>query len=137
MIGSRLKKILLVAPEVFPEQLIAGYAYVKHVSSPANIFPSIFEFNPDLIVFDYDFLGRDLEKILRRIQTNKFYNKVKITCYKSDANLKVDGFLKVLGVDQFVYKEDLVKAQQPKKVFSNTSSIIDTSIMKLVASVSN
>ncbi|MGH7237412.1 MAG: hypothetical protein ACREGF_02655, partial [Candidatus Saccharimonadales bacterium] len=92
---------------------------------------------PDLIVFDYDFLGRDLEKILRRIQTNKFYNKVKITCYKSDVNYKVDGFLKVLGVDQFIYKEDLVKTQRPKAVSNTVNSIIDTSIIKLVASVSN
>jgi len=137
MIRTHFRKVILVAPEIFEEQLIAGYANVKHVSSAVHIFPSIFECYPELIIFDYDFLGKDLEKILRRIQTNKFYNKIKIYCYKNDLNEKTDGFLKVLGVDQFIYKADLAKAKKSKTVLNTVNAIIDTSIIKLVASVSN
>jgi hypothetical protein len=128
---------LLVAPEVFPEQLIVGHHNVRHVGCTNNIFPAIFELYPDIVIFDYDYIGRDLEKILRRIQTNKFYNKIKIHCYKSVPNTKVDGFLKVLGVDQFIYREDLVKVQKSKPVSNTISSIVPASIINLVASVSN
>jgi hypothetical protein len=137
MVRTRFRKVLLVAPENFDDQLIAGYANVKQVSSIVNIFPSIFESYPELIIFDYDFLGRDLEKTLRRIQTNKFYNKIKIYCYKNDPNDKTDSFLKVLGVDQFIYKADLAKAKKSKPVLNTVHTLIDTSIIKLVASVSN
>jgi hypothetical protein len=137
MIRTRFKKVLIVAPENFQEQLISDYTNVKQISSAQNIFPSIFELNPDVIIFDHEFLGRDLEKTLRRIQTNKFYDKIKIYCYKADHNTKTDSFLKVLGVDGFIYKEDLVKAQNNKTVLHTVNSMIDTSILKLVASVSN
>jgi len=137
MIRTRFKKVILVAPEIFQEQLIAGYTNVKHETCITHIFPSIFEFNPDLVIFDYDFVGKDLEKILRRIQTNKFYDKIKIFCYKNDRSRKTDSFLNVLGVDQFIYKEDLVKVQKGKTMLNTVNSIIDTSIIKLVASVSN
>ncbi|HWZ03048.1 MAG TPA: hypothetical protein VNX40_05505 [Mucilaginibacter sp.] len=137
MIRTRFRKVILVASEIFQEQLIADYANVKHVQSIANIFPAIFESYPDLIVFDYDFLGKDLEKTLRRIQTNRFYDKIKIFCYKNDPNEKTDSFLKVLGVDQFIYRADLAKAPKQKTVLNTVNAIIDTSIIKLVASVSN
>lgn len=137
MIRTRFKKVILVAPEIFQEQLIVDYTNVKHVTSTVNIFPSIFESYPDLIIFDYDFLGRDLEKILRRIQTNNFYNKIKICCYKSEPNGKTDSFLKVLGVDQFIYKADLARAQKQKTVLNTVNDMIDNSIIKLVASVGN
>ncbi|MDR3693127.1 hypothetical protein [Mucilaginibacter sp.] len=137
MIRTRFRKVIVVAPENFDEQLIAGYVNVKHVYSAANVFPAIFESYPELAIFDYDFLGRDLEKILRRIQTNKFYNKIKIYCYKNDPNEKTDSFLKVLGVDQFIYKADLAKTQKQKTVLNTVNAIIDTSIIKLAASVSS
>jgi hypothetical protein len=137
MSRTRFKRVILVAPESFPDQLTANFDTVKHVISTSNIFPSIYELNPDLLVFDYDFLGGDLEKILRRIQVNKFYNKIKIFCYKNDANTKTDSFLKVLGVDEFIYKEDLTKAPKGKTVLNAVNAIIDNSILKLVASVSN
>lgn len=137
MIGSRFKKVLLVAPDNFNEQLVAGYTNVKQVAATLHIFPVIFELNPDLIIFDYDFMARDLEKILRRIQVNAFYNKIKIFCYKNDPNAKTDSLLKALGVDQFIYKEDLVKAPKSKTILNTVNAIIDNSIIKLVASVSN
>ncbi|WP_295673456.1 hypothetical protein [uncultured Mucilaginibacter sp.] len=137
MIRTRFRKVTLVAPEIFDEHLIDGYTNVKHVSVANNLFPSIFESYPELIIFDYDFLGKELEKILRRIQTNKFYNKIKLCCYKNDPNEKTDSFLKVLGVDQFIYKADLAKVQKQKTVLNTVNDMIDTSIIKLVASVSN
>jgi hypothetical protein len=133
----RLKKVILVAPEIFPEQLTTGFMKVKHVSAVINIFPAIFEITPDLIIFDHEFMGKDMEKTLRRIQSNKFYNKIKISCYKNSANTKADDLLKVLGVDHFIYREDLAKQQKSKSVFNAVQSIIDTSIINLVTSVSN
>jgi len=137
MLRTRFKNVILVAPEIFQQQLIAGYNNVKHVQGVNHIFPAIFECQPDLIIFDHDYLGRDLEKILRRIQSNKFYDKIKIFCYKNDPHEKTDSFLRVLGVDQFIYKTDLTKAPKSKTVLNAVNSIIDTSIIKLVASVSN
>src|ERR1700733_4255304 len=113
MIRSRSKKVILVVPEVFPEQLIRGYSNVKQISTIGGLFPSIYEFNPDLIILDHDFVGsKDIEKTLRRIRSNKFYNNIRIHCFKADRNEKTDSFLKVLGVDHFTYREDLLKNQK-------------------------
>jgi hypothetical protein len=138
MIRSRLKKIILVAPEIFPEQLIRGYSNVKQVGIIGSLFPSIYEFNPELIILDYDFVGaKDMEKTLRRIRSNKFYDKIRIHCFKSERSEKTDSLLKVLGVDQFTYREELVKTAKPHNVLDSVSSIIDNSIIALTASVSN
>ncbi len=135
MIRTRFKKVLLVAPDIFPNQLLADYTHVKHVSATSSIFPSIYELTPDVIVFDYEFIGKDLEKILRRIQVNKFYNKVKICCFKNTANEKTDSFLKVLGVDHFIYREALTENPKNKSVLNTFNSIIDASIVKWVVNV--
>src|SRR4051794_38607892 len=102
MIRTRLKRVLLVAPEIFPNQLLTDYTNVKHISAASSVFPSIYELSPDVIVFDYDFMGKELERTLRRIQVNKFYNKIKICCFKNSPNEKTDSFLKVLGVDHLI-----------------------------------
>jgi hypothetical protein len=138
MIRTRFKKVLLVAPDIFPDQLIADYGNVKHVSTTTGIFPSIYEVSPDVIVFDYEFVGKDLENVLRRIRVNKFYNKIKICCYKNTPNEKTDSLLKALGVDQLVYREDLVaKAVNNSKVLNTVNSFIDASIIKWVANATN
>jgi len=137
MIRTRFKKVLLVAPDVFPDQLLTDYSHVKHISSIGSIFPSIYQLNPDVIVFDYDFMGKEMEKVLRRININKFYNKIKICCYKNSPNEQMDSFLKVLGVDYLIFKEDLVKSQKSKSVLNTVNTIIDASILKWVASVAN
>jgi hypothetical protein len=137
MIRTRFKKVLLVAPEVFPNRLLTDYENVKHISALSAIFPAIFELNPHVIVFDYDYMGKDMEKILRRISINKFYDKIKICCYKSEPNEKIDDFLKVLGVDQMVYLEDLARLKKNKPAVNSLNTIFDASIMKLMASVSN
>jgi hypothetical protein len=135
MIRTRFKKVLLVAPDIFPNQLLTDYTHVKHVSAASNVFPSIYELSPDIIVFDYEFMGKDLERTLRRIQVNKFYNKVKICCFKNTANEKTDSFLKVLGVDHLIYREDLGESTKNKSVLNTFNSIIDASIVKWVINV--
>jgi hypothetical protein len=138
MLRSRLKKIILVAPEIFPEQLVRGYSNVKQVGAISGLFPAIFEFNPDVIIFDHDFIGsKDMEKTLRRIRVNKFYDKIRLHCFKADHSEKTDSFLKVLGVDHFIYRDDLLKEQKPHGVIDAVNSMIDHSIVKLAASVSN
>ncbi|NCD68702.1 hypothetical protein [Mucilaginibacter agri] len=104
MIRIKAKKILLVAPEVFSEPLIGKKNEVKHVTSVSQIFPVMYDMNPDLIVFDYEHLGPEFERILRRIRTNSFYNKTKICCYKPKAERKTDSLLQTLGVNYFLHE---------------------------------
>jgi hypothetical protein len=136
MIRTRFKKVLLVAPSVFPEQLLTDYKNVKHVAAINGIFPSIFELNPNVIIFDYDYIGQDIEKILRRIKINRFYDKLKICCYKSSPNQKTDSLLKALGVDHVFYQDDITTPKS-KTILNSFNSMFDTSIMKWVASVSH
>ena len=137
MIRTRYNKVLLVAPEVFPNELIANQKNVMHISSAGSIFPSLNELNPEMIIFDYEFVGKDIEKILRRINNNTFYEKLKICCYKSGPDEKTDGLLKALGVDYLIYQEDLVKPSKNKKLVNNFSAVLDSSILKWIGTVSN
>jgi hypothetical protein len=137
MIRTRYNKVLLVAPDVFPNELLTDYKNVKHITAVSGIFPSIFEMNPNVIIFDYDFIGNDIEKVLRRIKINRFYDKLKICCYKSAPNRKTDSLLKALGVDHVFYEEDIEKSPKNKSVLNSFSTMFDTSIMKWVASVSH
>lgn len=132
----RSKKILLVAPENYPAQLTADYTNVRHICDAGAIFPSLFESKPDLIIFDFEFMGRNMEKTLRRLKANKFYSKVKVHCYKPVPNTKTDSFLKVIGVDHLIYREDLNKPDKDKSIIGKVGSVIDHSI-KLVPSLSN
>jgi hypothetical protein len=91
------------------------------VTGVNRLFPAIFEFKPSGIVLDYDYIGADTEKILRRIRSNPYYNDIKIYCYKSRSHTKVDSFLKVLGVQYFMYADD---NKQPKT--SNTAKLLNT-----------
>lgn len=135
MIRTRCKKVLLVAPEIFPNQLLTDYTNVKHISAASSIFPSIYEMSPDVIVFDYEFMGKDMEKTIRRIKVNKFYNKIKICCFKNTVNENTDSFLKALGVDHLVYREDLSQTTKSKSLLNTFNSVIDASIVKWVISV--
>jgi hypothetical protein len=137
MIRTRFKKVLLVAPEIFPNQLLTDYTNVKHISAASGIFPAIYEMSPDVIVFDYEFMGKDMEKTLRRLKVNKFYNKVKICCFKNAANENADSFLKVLGVDHLIYREDLVQTTKSKSLLNTFSSVVDASIVKWVINVTH
>lgn len=138
MIRTRFKKVLLVAPDVIPDELITHHKDVKHISSLAGIFPAIYETTPDLIVFDYDLVGKDVEKVLRRLMSNKFYSNIKIHCYKQKPGEKTDSLLKALGVDQIIYREELAKAApKSRSVLTAFNPVIDAAIMKWTASVSN
>jgi hypothetical protein len=137
MIRIRYKKVLLVAPNVYPDRLLADCRVVKHISAVAHIFPSLFELNPDMIIFDYDYVGEDIEKVLRRIRINKFYSKLKVCCYKNHPNIKTDGLLKALGVNYLFYPEDYADTEKSKTALNNIGSIFDSSILKWVAGVSH
>src|ERR1035437_8386771 len=107
MMYSKSEKVLLVAHNIFSVELLACNKLIKHITCVDRVFPAIYEMAPNMIVFDYDYLSEDMEKILRRIRTNPYYNKIKICCFKSGPNRKIDGFLKVLGVNHVIYKNEL------------------------------
>jgi hypothetical protein len=106
-----LHKPLLVVTRTTANLALPAAKNVVKVTDVNRIFPSIHEQLPYGIVLDYDYLGSETEKILRRLTVNPFYSKIKIYCYKSRAHTKVDGLLAVLGVHQFIYKET---AKKPK-----------------------
>jgi hypothetical protein len=135
MIRSRTKKVLLVAPKAFPDALIAGYNTVRQVSVQTAIFPSIHEVKPDVILFDYEHMGPELEKVLRRLQSNSFYRNIKICCYKNKEHTRIDGLLKVLGVNHFFYQEDVEKVSKSKAALNAVNSVLDATIVNWVAGV--
>ena len=135
MIRTRCKKVLLVSSKAFPDQLLAGYDNVKHISASTAIFPSIHEAKPDAILFDHAHLGDQLEKVLRRLQTNPFYRNIKIFCYKQTESVKADSILKTLGVHQMIYKDDLQKTSRGNATLNAINSIFDASLVRWVASV--
>ncbi len=96
-------KSLLVVAEAATNIVIPAKKHTVRVTDVHRIFPAIHELQPTGIVLDYDFLGSDTEKILRRLTSNPFYGKIKIYCYKSRPHTKVDALLTALGVQQFIY----------------------------------
>ena len=134
MLHLRTERVLLVAPNIFSVQLLAKNKQIKHITSVDRVFPAIYEMAPNMIVFDYDYLSEDMEKILRRIRTNAYYNKIKICCFKGSPNRKIDSFLKILGVDHVIYKNEL---QNPTKAaISHIKSILDSTIADLLVNAS-
>lgn len=131
---SKSEKVLLVAPNIFSVQLLASNKQVKHITSIDRVFPAIYEMAPNMIVFDYDYLSEDMEKILRRIRTNPYYNKIKICCFKSTPNRKIDSFLKILGVNHVIYKNEL--HNPTKAAISHVKSIFDSAITDLLVNAS-
>src|SRR5579872_1726879 len=134
MIHFRSERVLLVAPNIFSVQILASNKQLRHVSSIDRVFPSIYETTPNLIVFDYEYLDKDLEKMLRRIRTNPYYNKIRICCFKSSPNRKIDEFLKVLGVNHVIYKDDL--HNPTKETMSHVKSILDSTVTELLVNAS-
>lgn len=132
----RFKKVLLVSPENSSHQLSADYENVKHIHALDRIFPSIFELSPNLIVFDYNYISKDMERIVRRIRTNRFYSKIKICCYKTKVELKTDGLLKAIGVDYFVYEEELKAIQKNKSLPHVFTDVLDQPVLAMLGGVS-
>src|SRR6202000_1887602 len=123
---SKSEKVLLVAPNIFSVQVLASNKQIKHITAVDRVFPSIYEMVPDMIVFDYDYLSKDMEKILRRIRANAYYNKIKVCCFKNSPNSKIDGFLKILGVNNIIYKTEL---QNPTKdSINHVKSVLNTAV---------
>lgn len=138
MTRSHSKKVVLLASEMFPCQLLNGYANIRQVHRLNHLFPAIFEINPDLLIIEHDFVGsKDVEKILRRVRANKFYKHIRIQCFMNERSEKAESLFKALGADQFVYREDLLKTQKQHGVMDTVHSVIDHSMIKLAASVSN
>jgi len=137
MTRNRFKKVLLVAPEITHEQLITDFQQVKHICAIDRIFPAIFEESPNLIVFDYNYVGEDMENIVRRIRANNFYNKIKICCFKNKAHIKTDDFLKAIGVDFFIYQDEFKTAPVSSRVPALFNELLDRSIFRLLPNASN
>jgi hypothetical protein len=133
MIRIKSEKVLLVAPNVFSVDVLSTNKQIRHVSSASRIFPSIFEMNPNLIIIDYDYLQKDVESIIRRIRCNSYYDKLKICCYKTDQNSKMDSLLKALGADYVIYREEFVKTET-KPLVNPFRNVIDSTIMNLLGS---
>jgi len=134
MIYNKPERALLVAPNIFSVQILAKNKQIKHITSVDRVFPSIYEMAPNIIIFDYDYLSEDMEKILRRIRANSYYNKMRICCFKSSPNRKIDDFLKMLGVNHVIYKHEL---QNPTKTdISHVKSILDADVTDLLINAS-
>ena len=131
---SKSEKVLLVAPNIFSVELLACNKQIKHITCVDRVFPTIYDMAPNIIVFDYDYLSDDMEKILRRIRTNSYYNKIKICCFKSSPNRKIDSFLMVLGVNHVIYKNEL--HNPTKAVINHVKSIFDSNITDLLVNAS-
>lgn len=104
-------KLLLIVADSTEQINVPVNKTVVHINCVNRVFPAIHEHKPDGIILDYDFLGSEMEKILRRLMSNPFYKGIKISCYKNKPHTKVDDLLKVLGVQQFIYAQEV---KQPK-----------------------
>src|SRR3982750_545875 len=94
-------KLLLIVADSIEHINVPVKTSLVQINCVSRIFPGIHEHKPDSIILDYNFLGNEMEKILRRLMSNPFYRGIKITCYKSKPHTKVDDLLKALGVQQF------------------------------------
>ncbi|MGN6180652.1 MAG: hypothetical protein ACTHNW_15820 [Mucilaginibacter sp.] len=137
MSRTHFRKVLFVTPEVSSPQLNIDYKNIRYVHTINQIFPNIYELNPNLIVLDHTFLSKDIEKVIRRIRTNNFYSKIKICCYKYKIEPKADSLLKAIGVDYFIYEEELQTIQKSKTVTNLFNEIFDRPVLSMVSHVSN
>ena len=133
MIRVRSKVVLLVAPHIVGLELLPSNKVFKHISTSGAIFPSIHDIKPNLLILDYDYLAKDLEKILRRLSTNAAYKNIKICCYKNKWHSKVDPLLKTLGVDHIFYAEDMKEEAAGKNIFESIGGIFDAPLLNLLA----
>ena len=135
MIRTRSKRVLLVAPQAFPDQLLAEYDNVKHIFAITAIFPAIHELKPDVILFDHAHMTGNLERTLRRLQTNPFYKHIKICCYKRNESITADATLKVLGVNHMIYHADLQKTSKSNAALNAINNLVNASLLKMIAGV--
>lgn len=124
--------ILVVAPAASGISLPA-HKKATHVGSIARIFPAIHEMQPSAIVFDYDFIGDDIQKILRRLTANHFYHKIKIYCYKSKSHTKIDSLLQTLGVQYFIYAPQEKQANQVNNAVKALGEMLEDAVANTLA----
>lgn len=113
MLFQNSGKVLLVSPSNFSVPILAGKKVIRHVTTLDRVFPAIHEDQPNIIVFDYDHYSEGMEKFLLRLRGNKFYNKIKVYCYKTDVDQRTDAYLKELGANFVVYKDELGSNMAP------------------------
>jgi hypothetical protein len=135
MMLTRSKRVLVIAPEAFPDQLLAEYDNVKHIYAAATIFPTIHELKPDVILFDHAHMGDNMERVLRRLQTNMFYKNIKLCCYKQTESAVADSTLKVLGIDHIIYRADLQQTSKSSVALNAINNLVNASLVKLMAGV--
>ncbi|GAB3922737.1 hypothetical protein [Mucilaginibacter myungsuensis] len=126
-------KILVVssATSLVP---VPAKKHVIHVDSADKIFPAIHQHQPDSIILDHDHLLADTEKVLRRLSSNKFYSKIRIVCHKRTEQPKVDDLLKTLGVDKFIYADEVkLKAEQPKRDLKALAEELEAKVVGVFA----
>ncbi len=105
-------KFLIIVADTTSHIIVPVKKNLVHINCINRIFPAIHECKPEGIILDHDFLGGEMEKILRRLRSNPFYRNIKISCYKSKPHTKIDDLLKTLGVQHFIYAQQ----QKPAKV---------------------
>ena len=116
----KLKSLIIVA-DTTTHIVLPVKKNPVHINCINRIFPAIHEHKPDGIILDHDFLGNDMEKILRRLMSNPFYKSIKISCYKTKPHTKVDDLLKALGVQQFIYAQEQKQLQTAPPAKSSNS----------------
>jgi hypothetical protein len=82
MIRTRSKRVLLVAANAFPDQLLAEYNNVKHISLITAIFPSIHELKPEVILFDHAHMADNLERYCAVCKPTLFTSILKFAVIK-------------------------------------------------------
>jgi DNA mismatch repair ATPase MutS len=107
---TRPKPLLVVTADA-ASIIITTQKNAVHITDVNKVFPLIHQVQPKAIILDYDYLGNETEKILRRIHANPFYSKIKVSCYKSRPHTKTDDLLTALGVHQFIYADTLKRPQ--------------------------
>jgi hypothetical protein len=137
MSRTRFRKVLFVTPEISAPKLNVDYKNIRYIHSINQIFPAIYELNPNLIVLDHTFLSKNIENVIRRIRTNSFYSKIKICCYKYKVEPKADGLLKAIGVDYFIYEEELQTEHKSKTVTNIFNDLFDRPVLSMLTHVSN
>lgn len=123
-----MQKSLLIVAENTSHIVVPVKKNLVHINCISRIFPAIHEHKPEGIILDHDFLGGEMEKILRRLRANPFYKHIKISCYKSKPHTKVDDLLKTLGVQHFIY------AQQQKQTKAVASVKTSSGVLKNILS---
>lgn len=137
MIRIKSERVLLVAPEAFSVERLSSNKETRHINAVEKIFPAIHEMKPNMILFDQGMLGKESEKVLRRLKSNNHYTRIKICCYKAKYEPKADDMLKCLGVDTFIYQSELDEQakKQGRNIAGAIGDAIEASVMRFVSSV--